>query len=148
METSKRIFRKVKPALCVVLAALFLYAGVAKLMDLPAFAAQVKHFGLENATAATVFAHYLPFLEIACGLALFVRKMRGGAVLLCILLLLMFEGGLGYAWFTGYSGGCGCFGKFFGGASIQMAFVRNLILLVLAMLLMAAGSPGSVEAKE
>ncbi len=141
MESSKRIIAKLSPALRVILAALFVYAGVAKLTDVPAFAGQAQHFGLENPVLATAFAHYLPFLEIACGLALFIRRTRDGATLLCVTLLVMFEGGLGYAWYNGYTGGCGCFGKFFGGASIGTAFVRNLVLLTIAGALFVPRSP-------
>ena len=118
-----------------------MYAGVAKLTDVSAFAGQIQHFGLGNRALATTFAHYLPFLEIACGLALLVRGTRDGATLLCIVLLVVFEGGLGYAWRTGYTGGCGCFGKFFGGASIGTAFVRNLILLAAAGALLFSKFP-------
>ena len=141
METSKLIVWKLSPALRVILAAVFVYAGVAKLTDLSAFASQVQHFGLGNRVLATTFAHYLPFLEIACGLALLARGTRDGATLLCITLLVMFEGGLGYAWHSGYAGGCGCFGKFFGGANIGTAFVRNLVLLAVAVPLLFSKSP-------
>lgn len=137
MESVKRLIPKLTPILRVFLGVLFVYAGVAKLTDVSAFAAQIQHFGFENAALARALALYLPFVEITCGLALIVRRFTLGALVLYITLLLAFEATLVHAWQIGYSGGCGCFGKFFGGSSIQAAFVRNLGLFAVAGLLLA-----------
>ena len=132
METVQKLTRKSVPALRTALGLLFMYAGAAKAMDVTAFAAQIHRFGVGSSTIATVLAHYLPFLEIMCGLALLIRCFATGATLLCVGLLVSFEVGLAYAWYHGYEGACGCFGKLFGGTSIQAAFLRNLILLTIA----------------
>lgn len=136
METVKQLTRISMPLLRVILGALFVYAGVAKLMDVAAFAAQIQRFGLEHAALARAGAYYLPFLEIACGLALIIHRFTLGASLLSIALLVVFECALAYAWHRGYEGGCGCFGKLFGGSSIQAAFIRNLGLLAAAGMLL------------
>lgn len=132
MEANRTLIRRIVTASQTILGLLFLYAGAAKILDIGAFATQVRHFGLENVRLASWFAHYVPFLEVTCALALLARRSTIGAALLCIVLLIVFEGGLIYGWVHGYTGGCGCFGKLFGGTSLGTAFVRNLALLVLA----------------
>ena len=136
METLKQLTIKSLPILRVLLGLLFLYAGAAKLWDIPAFSAQLQRFGLQHTMLASAVAFYLPALEIACGLALVVRRCTIGALVIYIALLGIFEAGLAYAWSTGVREGCGCFGKFFGGASIQGAFVRNLVLMAVAAAVM------------
>ena len=132
MEANRTLIWRPATAARIILGLLFLYAGVAKILDVGAFAAQVRHFGLENALVASWFAHYVPFLEVACALALLARRGTVGAPLLCFVILVGFEGRLAYGWAHGYTSGCGCFGKFFGGTSVGAAFIRNLALLVLA----------------
>ena len=119
---------------------------MAKILDIGAFAVQIRHFGLENAQIAIWFAHYVPFLEVTCALALLARRYAVGATVLCMVLLVGFEGGLTYGWMHGYKGGCGCFGKFFGGTTVRMALLRNAGLLVLAagLLVHEATRPGAV----
>ena len=137
METLKRIIWNSTPILRFLLGALFIYAGVAKLADVSTFAGQLRHFGVENPTLATLLAHYLPFLEIACGVAFFFRRFTAGAAMLYACLLILFEGALAYAWGSGFKGDCGCFGKLFGGSSIPFAFFRNLGLLACVSMVLA-----------
>ena len=136
MEAVQKLTRKFVPALRVMLGLLFLYAGAAKATDVAMFAAQIQRLGLENATLTTAFAHYLPFLEMICGMALLIRRFAMGATLLCVGLLVVFEGVMAYAWYHGYEGSCGYFGKFFGGTSIGAALIRNVGLLVIAATLL------------
>lgn len=137
METFKRIAVMTIPILRLLLGVLFVYAGVAKLLDVQPFAAQLQRFGLANPIGATVVAHYLPFLEIACGAALVVRQFTLGAMTLYLSLLVVFEVGLAYAWGSGIQADCGCFGALFGGTSIQAAFIRNLGLLMVGAIVLA-----------
>ena len=136
MEMLKQVIIKSLPVLRILLGLLFLYAGAAKLWDIPAFSAQLQRFGFQHRLLASAVAYYLPALEIACGLALVVRRCTIGALVLYIALLGIFEAALAYAWSTGVWEGCGCFGKFFGGGSIQGAFMRNLVLLAAATVVM------------
>ena len=126
MEAIKRVVVMTIPVLRLILAAVFVYAGVAKLLDVSTFAAQLHRFGLANPMFATVFAHYLPFLEIACGAALLVGRFTLGALTIYLSLLVVFDVVLAYAWWSGNLADCGCFGAVFGPTSIQTAFVRNL----------------------
>ena len=137
MEAFQRIAWASAPVLRFLLGGLFIYAGVAKLLDVSAFVAQLQRFGVGNPTLSTFAAHYLPFLEIACGVALVARRCTLGATTLCLSLLIVFEIGLLYAWVSGVRADCGCFGAFFGGASIQAAFVRNLGLLAIGAAVLA-----------
>jgi uncharacterized membrane protein YphA (DoxX/SURF4 family) len=136
METLKQVALKSLPVLRVLLGLLFIYAGAAKMWDIPAFSAQLQRFGLQHSVLAGALAYYLPALEIACGAALVVRRYTIGALIVYITLLSIFEVGLAYAWSTGVRESCGCFGKFFGGASIPAAFMRNLVLMAVAAAVM------------
>src|SRR2546430_13039712 len=108
METIKLIVWKAIPGLRFLLAGLLLYAGTAKLLDVSAFAAQLQRLGVGNPSLAAAAAHYLPFLEIACGLALVFRRFPLGAITLYMVLLVVFEAGLAHAWASGIQADCGC----------------------------------------
>jgi len=136
MEAIQRIVRRISPGLQLLLGALFIYAGGAKLLDVSAFTAQLQRLGVQNPLLAGAAAHYLPFLEIACGFALALRRFTTGAITLYMTLLVVFEAGLAHAWASGVQADCGCFGTLFGGASIPVAFFRNLGLLAIAALVL------------
>ena len=135
METRAAIIRNYLFRL--LLTGVFVSAGVGKLLDLPAFAAQLQKFGLSDPTLAATAGRFLPSLEIVCGAALLYRPLATGATALCLALLLLFEAALGRGWLLGLDADCGCFGHLLGGLGIRGAFVRNLGLLAVAAFLLA-----------
>ncbi len=113
-----------------LLAGIFLWAGVAKLMNPWAFADRVADFQFFPEILVNGIAIVVPVVELAAaGLLLSWRWTRQGA-LLSILLTLGFAVLFGWAAMHGRPVQCSCFGggEFFG-TSAMVGLVRALILL-------------------
>lgn len=108
---------------------LFLYAGALKLSDPLSFAIQMEKYGLLPASWLEPAAWLLPSGEILAGLATMLG-LRGGSEATGLLLLL-FLGVLGYAWWSGLDVPCGCFSleDEADRHGIQLAILRDLLLL-------------------
>ena len=90
---------------------LFLGAGLSKLGDLAAFAAQVHNYRLLPVWSENLAAMTLPWIEVLAGLALIFRvRPRAGAAV-ATALLAVFTLAVGVAWARGLDFECGCFGK-------------------------------------
>ncbi|HXA81247.1 MAG TPA: MauE/DoxX family redox-associated membrane protein, partial [Opitutaceae bacterium] len=89
---------------------IFVVAGVLKVFDPARFAADIDHFRLLRYFAVAPLALYLPWLEIICGLAVFVSAWRRSALLLLLALTIVFIAAITSAWMRGLDIRCGCFG--------------------------------------
>lgn len=96
--------------LAIAVGALFVYAGILKVLDPAQSATDIANFRLLPHTAAVALALYLPWLEIFCGTALAFRKFHGGALLLLTAMTLVFFFALVSAKARGLDISCGCFG--------------------------------------
>jgi uncharacterized membrane protein YphA (DoxX/SURF4 family) len=95
----------------VVLAGVFLYAGVLKALNPQEFLLDVRSFQMLRDPWAAWLALGLPWLEIFCGLALLLGGWTRGACLVLGGLLLVFAAAFIQAWARGIDVTCGCFGK-------------------------------------
>ena len=93
-----------------VLAAVFVVAAVGKIADPPGFAHEVHNYALLPGFAINTLAIVLPWLELVCGLALFVGLARRSAARILGLLLVVFVIALGINLLRGRPVDCGCFG--------------------------------------
>jgi uncharacterized membrane protein YphA (DoxX/SURF4 family) len=120
------------------LAAVWLFAGAAKVGDLAASGRAVNAYDVMPFEAAKVVGAALPFVELALGGLLLVglatRVMAG----ISAALLLVFVAGIASAWARGLSIDCGCFGS--GGelAAGQTPTYGTEILRDVGFLLLAA----------
>lgn len=114
-----------------LVAGLWIVAALFKLADPAAFARDIEHYRIVSASAAAPAAVYLPWLEIALGLGLWLPRFREAARFLSILLLLGFCGALASALARGLDIDCGCFGTGGPKASASWALARNLVLIAL-----------------
>jgi putative oxidoreductase len=119
----------VKALLLLLVAGLFMWAGVAKALDPVAAAQEVANYRLVGPGLATALAVYLPWLEIVVALALGVRRTQGGALLLSGILYGLFIAALASAWGRGLDIACGCFGAGGGTGNYGLWIGRNLLLL-------------------
>ncbi len=117
------------------LAAIFIYAGSAKLMDPRAFARTVSHWDLVPEFFLPVVAIGLPAIEVLAGIALVFDMRLGlhtvsGMILLFIIIL-------GYGVMLGLDVDCGCFGaqELQERQGLQHAFYRDLVFLGAALFL-------------
>jgi putative oxidoreductase len=93
-----------------VLAGLFIYAGVIKLMKPDLFLADIESYRLVPYSLAWLTAFYLPPLEILCGIGLLLPKLHKPAGLIMLGLILVFLIAIISAWGRGLDISCGCFG--------------------------------------
>ena len=122
----------------LVAGGVFLYAGALKTLDPAGFAQDIDHYRLLPATAASVLALYLPWVEVLAGGALLLGRGKRGARLVLLMLSVVFLGAVSAAWARGLDITCGCFGA--GGTSLRVAFLRDCGLVAL-LLVVGGGSP-------
>lgn len=117
-----------------IIGAIFIYAGVLKVMGPVGFANDIENYHLVPWSVGVRLAFYLPWLEILCGLALITRRLYGGAVVILIVLVVAFIGASMIAKARGIDITCGCFGS----VSDNLSFGWHLALdfAILAALLM------------
>ncbi len=110
-----------------VLGVVFCYAGLAKAVDRGAFAVDIDHYRLLPFSTVAPLALYLPWLEIAAGVAVIAGPLRRGGLLTLALLNAVFAVAIGSALMRGIEINCGCFGP---GLSLPLwlGLLRNLVL--------------------
>jgi peroxiredoxin/uncharacterized membrane protein YphA (DoxX/SURF4 family) len=128
----------------VVLAVVFLAAGIGKLLDLKGSMQAMTDFGLPEGAARAV-GTLLPLAELATGVALiFVPSARWGA-LAALVLLLAFIAGIGRAMARGEEPDCHCFGQIHSAPAGPSTLVRNAVFAALALVILAHGAGPAVD---
>jgi putative oxidoreductase len=113
-----------RPGVAAAIGGLFIYAGWLKVGDPAAFARDISNFHLVPWTVGVAMAFYLPWLEMICGAALFLGRVRAGAIAILTALTAVFIGASVIARMRGINVNCGCFGS----ASKDMSFGSHLAL--------------------
>lgn len=116
-------------ALRILLGAIFVYAGIRKAMDPAGFAADLRGFRILPEMAVEPLAAYVPFLEIFVGAALILGFPYSGALVLSGGFLGVFLIFVGSALWRGLDISCGCFGSRHSAVSLEVAMLRNVLLL-------------------
>ena len=117
----------------LVLAGVFLYAGIIKVLDPAGFVVSIEAYRVVPYSVAAAVAYYLPWLEIVTALALlWPRAQRPAAVLLAVLMA-VFMALLLAAWARGLDINCGCFGSAEDPANYPLLLVRDIALLLAAL---------------
>ena len=128
------------------IAAIFIYAGIVKVLDPVQFARDIDNYKMLPWPAAVALALYLPWLEILCGLALVVRRLYRGAILLLTGLTVVFIVASVIAKARGLDISCGCFGHASQGWSFGWHMALDLALLAgLVMLTLSAKRTSNAE---
>jgi hypothetical protein len=125
----------------VLLAGVFLVAGVVKLRDRASFADTLRGFGARGSIVAAV-AVLLPVLELTVAGALLVSVTSWAGALGALALLLLFSVAVGVALARGRTADCGCFGKDRTGPLSVVALLRNGVLAGLAGAIVVGGAGG------
>jgi putative oxidoreductase len=110
--------------IAIVIGALFIYAGVVKIIEPLEFARDIDNYKMLPWRLGVFLALYLPWLEIFCGLALITRVLYGGAVFILTALMALFIVITIVAKARGLDVSCGCFGH----ASKYLNFSWHLVL--------------------
>ena len=93
------------------LAAVWLFAGAAKVGDLAASGRSVNAYDVMPFEVAKVVGAALPFVELALGVLLLIGLATRVVAGISAALLLVFIAGIASAWARGLSIDCGCFGS-------------------------------------
>jgi peroxiredoxin/uncharacterized membrane protein YphA (DoxX/SURF4 family) len=121
------------------LAAIFIVAGIGKLLDLEGSKKSVIAFGTPEDLAKT-FAVAIPFAEIVFGVCLlFVSTAWLGSIGV-FLFLLIFIGGMIWQLAQGNAPECHCFGAIHSEPVSKKTLVRNVVFAFLALVLVAQGA--------
>jgi uncharacterized membrane protein YphA (DoxX/SURF4 family) len=116
-------------AVRLALAAIFIYAGSAKLMDPKAFARIISHWDLVPEFFLPVVAIGLPLIEVLAGIALIFDMRVGLHTISGMMIMFIFV--LGYGLLLGLDVDCGCFGaqELLERQGLQHALYRDLVFL-------------------
>ena len=103
------------PALAVrvaelLIAALFIYAGVLKAFDPLGFANDIDNYKILPWFIGVRLAFFLPWLEVVCGLTIVARRYYHGSLAILVLLTNVFVAASVIAKARGLDVSCGCFG--------------------------------------
>jgi putative oxidoreductase len=132
----------------LLLAAVFLYAGLIKASSSGQFLLALIPFTFVPAGWLAPISVLLPLLEIATGTLLLWRRTTRLGAWLAVVLLATFAAALGWALSEGIIVACGCFGndETPSAAAMAWALVRNAALAVGAGFIMwAGGRSGTLE---
>src|SRR5438046_8624885 len=122
----------------VLLCAVFLVAGLARLADLAGSRQAMRDFGVTS-KLADVLCVFLPLAELAVAVALiFPLAVWWGAVG-ALALLLIFVAGIGYNLAHGRTPDCHCFGQLHSAPAGWSTLIRNLALAAIAGLVVGFG---------
>jgi uncharacterized membrane protein YphA (DoxX/SURF4 family) len=123
----------------LILAAVFLVAGLAKLADLQGAREAVAGFGVPERLARPL-GTALPGLELATALALLLSSTAWAGALAAALLLTGFCTAIAHSIRRGSAPACHCFGQVHSEPVGPRTLVRNLALLALAVAVLALGA--------
>ena len=122
----------------LLLALVFLVAGLAKLADLAGSRQAMRDFGVPARLAAP-FGVLLPLAELAVAVAFFPTISAWWGALGALVLLLLFVGGIGYNLARGRHPDCHCFGQLHSAPAGWPTLIRNLVLAAVAGLVVGFG---------
>ncbi|HKP57085.1 MAG TPA: MauE/DoxX family redox-associated membrane protein [Polyangiales bacterium] len=121
-----------------LLAALFAYAAVPKLIDPGEFAAAIQNYRAVPDTLVGYLALFVPVFELVIALGLLLPGYQRGAALLATVMLLAFGAAMAQARWRGIDLSCGCFGAAFEAKVSWLTVARTLGLGALSGVLLFA----------
>ncbi len=123
----------------IVLAGIFVVAGALKIADPPGFAHELHNYALLPERFVAPLALVMPWLEVVCGIALFLGLWRRASAAILGALLAVFIGALSIDLARGQPVDCGCFGTSAVPRTeaerlteMKVAIGRDLLMLLLA----------------
>lgn len=114
----------------LVLGALFIWSGIAKIKDPIGFADAVRNFEIIGDPFAVVAALFLPWLEVISGIAVMWDRLAKSASLIITGMVTFFTIAIISAWIRGLDISCGCFGGT-GEMNYPVKIAQNIGLMVM-----------------
>ncbi|GAC1343592.1 MAG: hypothetical protein NVSMB27_03650 [Ktedonobacteraceae bacterium] len=122
----------------LLLALVFVVAGLTKLVDLPGSRQVLRNFGLP-ALLANPLGVLLPLAELAVAIALLPTISAWWAAIGALVLVLLFIAGISYNLARGRAPHCHCFGQLYSRPIGWPTLVRNLLLAAVAAFILWQG---------
>ncbi len=119
-----------------ILGAIFIAAGIPKILDTASFASVVYNYHLLPDIFINIFAITLPWLEVIIGAFLIMGIWMPGTVIIYNLLMIAFIGALTFNTIRGLDISCGCFGSESGDIIDMDTILRDIIILSASMYLL------------
>jgi methylamine dehydrogenase accessory protein MauD len=126
----------------LLLALVFVVAGVAKLADRAGSRRAIADFGVPVSLAAPL-AIFLPLAELAVAAALIPSATAWGGALGALVLLLLFAAGIGINLARGHRPDCHCFGQLHSAPAGRSTLARNGVLAAVAAFILWQGYEGA-----
>lgn len=117
----------------LVLAWVFISAGMPKIQDPVAFAVSIDGFRIIDGSLSAWVALVLPWLELVIGIGLLMPWLRRASACIMAALLAIFITLHASAWIRGLDISCGCFGESADSPDYAWLILRNLALLAIAI---------------
>jgi uncharacterized membrane protein YphA (DoxX/SURF4 family) len=131
----RKTMKKIDRAILLLLAVVFLFSGIDKLLHYNGFVNALRSYILVPRGWATYLAVPLIAIELMIGIGLFVRPWRRQAALTAAITMAVFTSALGLNRLLGGRGICGCWFTITLAGGGAMHIVQNLIMLGLALAL-------------
>jgi len=128
----------------LLLAAVFVTAGVAKLLDRPGTRQALSDFGVPTGLVPSV-AWLLPLAELVTALALLSPTTARGGAIAALVLLVAFIAGIARAMARGEAPDCHCFGQLHSAPAGRGTLVRNAVLAALAAFVAVRGPGPAID---
>ena len=122
--------------IAILVGAVFIYAGILKVMEPIQFAKDIDNYKMLSWPVAVALGFFLPWLEIAAGVALVTRWMERGGLLILTGLTTVFIVASLVAKSRGLDISCGCFGHASQGWSFGWHMVLDFGLLAALVVLL------------
>jgi putative oxidoreductase len=132
------IWRVLSRILDLVLAGIFIYAGILKAIDPVQFASDIDNYKILPWPVSVALAFYLPWLEIFCAFGLVFRFFYRGALSILSASIVVFTLATIAAKVRGLDITCGCFGHASQHWSFPAHLAINLAILVALLALFFA----------
>ncbi|OQX87168.1 hypothetical protein B6D60_04425 [candidate division KSB1 bacterium 4484_87] len=116
----------------MVVAGIFIYAGVIKILNPASFADQVDNYRILPYFLVAITAVVLPWLEVICGILLLTGRWRAASSLILLGLSFIFVLAVASAMIRGLDINCGCFSVEGEGEKIGASKVIEDVLLFAA----------------
>jgi len=112
-----------------IVAAIFIFAGISKILNPAAFARDIDNYRLLPYFLVTIMAIILPWLEVLCGIFLIFGRWRKGAAFILLFLTFIFLIAIGSAVARGLDISCGCFSMTIEGTKVGYTRLAQDIVL-------------------
>lgn len=119
----------------VILAGVFAYAAVSKILRPDEFYIAVMNYQILPKYLAYAVAYFLPALELVCAVALLSKAVCKASAYIICLMLSAFIAAVLLSWLRGLNISCGCFGGEDSTGGYLGIIVRDIVLLGLCVII-------------